>query len=258
MAELICKNCGGTMQPDEENEYAVCEYCGAKIKIEKSDAEIQKETRDKRKRERNENKQRIKKKIKKIVIIIVAINVAFYAIMLILGMFGVFDEDKKSENTTTISNSVDATATNSTVATTEKVNPIELMSLSNDLETAKQILGEETENTNDIEAYTKHTFGNVSILCEYETNNIYSICVNYESEDSKEKYTVMGINGNSTIVDCEKAIGTPYYQDYDENGNKLKNYEAEYKGNNFEVEITFVSEKPIQIRIWPTNNTYSE
>lgn len=30
MIDLKCKNCGGTMQPEENGLYAVCEYCGAK------------------------------------------------------------------------------------------------------------------------------------------------------------------------------------------------------------------------------------
>jgi len=45
MAELKCNNCGGAMQADEMNENAVCEYCGAKQRIENSlkDVFLQKE-----------------------------------------------------------------------------------------------------------------------------------------------------------------------------------------------------------------------
>lgn len=35
MIDLKCENCGGTMQPDENGLYAICEYCGARQEIEK-------------------------------------------------------------------------------------------------------------------------------------------------------------------------------------------------------------------------------
>ena len=38
MVQLKCKNCGVNMLAYEKNEYAVCEYCSATQKIEKSDA----------------------------------------------------------------------------------------------------------------------------------------------------------------------------------------------------------------------------
>lgn len=33
MIDLKCKNCGGTMQPEEDGIHAVCEYCGARQEI---------------------------------------------------------------------------------------------------------------------------------------------------------------------------------------------------------------------------------
>ena len=31
--DLKCQNCGGTMEPDENGMYAICEYCGKKQEI---------------------------------------------------------------------------------------------------------------------------------------------------------------------------------------------------------------------------------
>ncbi len=31
--DLKCQNCGGTMEPDENGTYAICEYCGKKQEI---------------------------------------------------------------------------------------------------------------------------------------------------------------------------------------------------------------------------------
>lgn len=36
MLDLKCTSCGGTMQPEENGMYAVCEYCGAKQEIQTS------------------------------------------------------------------------------------------------------------------------------------------------------------------------------------------------------------------------------
>ncbi len=35
MIDLKCENCGGTMQPEKNGLYAVCEYCGAKQELGK-------------------------------------------------------------------------------------------------------------------------------------------------------------------------------------------------------------------------------
>ena len=34
MTDLKCKNCGGTIEPEENGLYAVCEYCGSRQEIE--------------------------------------------------------------------------------------------------------------------------------------------------------------------------------------------------------------------------------
>lgn len=134
--------------------------------------------------------------------------------------------------------------------TTIQNETIELLDLFDSLETVKQTLGEETEEVKDVEAYQKHTFNEVSILCEYGTSNVYSVSVKYTSESAKNNYTVLDVNGNSTETDWDSAFGNLYYQGMDADGNSVSNYDTEYNGKWFDIEVTYSSNNPDMIRIW--------
>lgn len=255
MSDLICKNCGGTMQADENNEYAICEYCGAKQKIEKSEAELKAEILKKKQQERNEYKEKLKqktktsgKKIKKIIIILVSVIVAFYAIMLVLSFCGVFDDnDNTSNNASTNDTSMTSNINESTQAQKEV---IELLDLFDSFETAKQILGEETEETQDIEEYTKHTFGDVSILCTYETNNIYCINIDCDSAITKNEYTISGININSSQEIWDSNSYDIMYNNYNIDGDLVCDYIIKSNERTFTTEIVFKANIPDKIIIF--------
>lgn len=110
MAGLKCKNCGGNMLMDEKNEYAVCEYCGAKQKIEKSEAEIKAELMRKneeqiaQQREKaNKTNKKIKKAIQIILIIFIVSIVLFVGSAIVAGIIEAFKEDDTVSEATIVS-----------------------------------------------------------------------------------------------------------------------------------------------------------
>lgn len=268
MSELKCKNCGGTMQIDETKSYAVCEYCGEKQKIEKSGKEIVEdsfntllaksdERQKARAKKRADNREKIKpklKKVKRIILICVVLIVALYAVLMII--FSLTDDDSETDSTSsTITSSNLETTIESTSENISK-EPIEILDLFDSLETAKQILGEETEEVKDIAEYQKHTFNDISLLCEYGTSNVYSVSVKYASENAKNNYTVLGINGYSTEADWDSSFGNLYYQGSDADGNSVSNYDTEYNGKCFDIEVTYSSNNPDMIRVWIVPEDY--
>lgn len=261
MAELKCKNCGGTMEADETNSYAICEYCGEKQKIEKSEAEIKAEILKKKEQERIELKERLKektketekkiKKIVKIILICVIVVVIFYAVMMIILL--VTDD---SNNTSETNSALDIAVSDTIESTTEiasqnkAIENIEILDLFESLEKAKTVLGEETRDPQNIENYTKYSFEDVTVLCEYGTNNVYSISVEYNLENSKNKYTILGINGNSTQSDWDNTLGEMDYTNYGSYGNPICGYNIEYYGLEYTVEIVSTGNNPDKIIIY--------
>lgn len=263
MSDLKCKNCGGTMLADETNEYAVCEYCGAKQKIEKSEAELRAEILKKREQERIERNDKIKQKtksigklIKKIILIVIIFHVACFALFLILGFCGVFDDDSTTDNLQTSENSVISDTSESPTSNYDNniknSEPIEIAELFNGgLETAEELLEPQSKAPQDMEAYTKYTFNCVTVMCEYGTNSIYSIAVDYTNKNTNVDYTVFGLNQNTTQTNWDSALGEMFFQGYDSNGNPVYSYQLEYDENTtYNVEITATSEHPDKITVY--------
>ncbi len=107
MVQLKCKNCGGNMLADEKNEYAVCEYCSATQKIEKSDAEINTEYIRKSEEQIVRQREKINKKNKKtdkviqiILVIFIVSIVLFVGSAIVAGIVESFKEDNVSSETT--------------------------------------------------------------------------------------------------------------------------------------------------------------
>lgn len=259
MTELKCKNCGGSMTVDETNEYMVCEYCGAKEKIIKTEAELRQESIEKREENRQILKQKSKaiwKKIKKIILILIIIDVAFFVIMTILGFCGVFDDESTTTDVQTsekaITQSVNENPTSTYNNNVQNSESIEIADLfSGGLESAEEVLEPQSKDPQDIEAYTRYTFDCVSVMCEYGTNSIYSISVNYTNKNTNANYTVFGLNENTTRKNWDEALGESYYQGYDSDGNPVYSYELEYDENTtYSIEITATSDCPDKITVY--------
>ena len=95
MAGLKCKNCGGNMLVDEKNEYAVCEYCGAKRKNEEQIAQQREKT--------NKTNKKIKKAIQIILIIFIVSIVLFVGSAIVAGIIEAFKEDDTVSEATIVS-----------------------------------------------------------------------------------------------------------------------------------------------------------
>ncbi len=257
MAELKCKNCGGSMVADENNEYAVCEYCGAKQKIEKSEAEIKKEEKVKQQELKSQNKKKVKKTILIVLIICVVFNIIFFGVLIIWGMIDSSDEDDKTtSNITTVSEEqTKETTTKNQESSYYLSEPIEISDLfEGDLKTAEKILEPQSEEAQDIEAYTRYTFNCVSIMCKYATGEIYSISVDFTNKSTNAEYTVFGLGKDTTQTNWDSGLGDMYYQGYDSDGKPVYSYMLQYDENTeYNIEITTTSDTPDKITVYKEN-----
>lgn len=254
MAELKCKNCGGAMLADEENEYAVCEYCGAKQKIEKSEAEIKEEEKVQQQELKSQNKKKVKKTILIVLIICVVLNIIFFGVLIIWGMIDSSDEDNKTtSNTTAVSEEQNnETTTKNQESSYYSSEPIEISDLfEGDLKAAEKILEPQSEEVQNIEAYTRYTFNCVSIMCKYGTDEIYSISVDFTNKGTNTKYTVFGLGQDTTQTNWDSALGEMFYQGYNSDGNPVYSYELEYnESTTYSVEITATSDTLDKITVY--------
>ena len=258
MAELKCTNCGGIMQTDKTNEYVVCEYCGTKQKIEKSEAEIKADLLRKKEEQKAQYREKFNKKTKKIkkglmiiLIVFITIIVLFFGSAMVMGIIDSFSEDDESttSNTTeSITNEISTSSYDNDFQYTETIEIAELFN--GGLETAEELLEPQSKAPQDMEAYTKYTFNCVTVMCEYGTNSIYSIAVDYTNKNTNVDYTVFGLNKNTTQTNWENALGEMFFQGYDSNDNPVYSYEIEYNGNLFDIEITATSEHPDKITVY--------
>lgn len=149
-------------------------------------------------------------------------------------------------------NQTESTSGNKT--TSAQIEKTEISDLfSGDLEDAKKVLGDETEAEKNLDSYTMHTFGDIVIMCEYGTSNIYSIAIKY-TDDTRERYTAFGLDGNSKKSDWDKRFGDELSSNYNSDGDNIYSYENDYKGNNFGIEFTVSSETPNKITIYKYSN----
>lgn len=254
MAELKCKNCGGTMFTDENNEYAICEYCGAKQKIEKSEAEIKEEEIVQQQELKSQNKKKVKKTILIVLIICVVLNIIFFGVLIILGMIDSSDEDNKTtSNTTAVSEEqTNEKTTKNQESSYYSSEPIEISDLfDGDLKAAEKILEPQSEEVQNIEAYTRYTFNCVSIMCKYGTDEIYSISVDFTNKGTNTEYTVFGLGQDTTQTNWDSALGKMYYQGYDSDGNPVYSYTKQYDENTeYNIEITATSDTPDKITVY--------
>lgn len=138
--------------------------------------------------------------------------------------------------------------------TSAQIKKTEISDLfSGDLEDAKKVLGDETEAEKNLDSYTMHTFGDIVIMCEYGTNNIYSIAIKY-TDDTRERYTAFGLDGNSKKSDWDKRFGDELSSNYNSDGDNIYSYENDYKGNNFGIEFTVSGETPNKITVYKYSN----
>lgn len=258
MAELKCTNCGGAMLADEENEYAVCEYCGAKQKIEKSEAEIKAELLRKKAEEKAKNKETTKKGMKKFLLIFFGIFIIPFVLLLatafVMGIVDAFKEDNEAIPNTTIvaEEQIEETSAQNQETNSYYFEPIEIADLFyGGLEKAEEVLEPQSKAPQDIEAYTRYTFNNVAVMCEYGTNSIYSITVDFTNKNTNVDYTVFGLTKNTTRMNWDNALGEMFYQGYDSDGNPVYSYELEYNENTtYSVEITATSDTPDKIAVY--------
>ncbi len=110
-ADLKCQHCGGTMEPDENGTYAICEYCGKKQKIVKSEAEIKADLlrkKEEQKAQYRENYNKVTKKIgkgfKTILIVFITIIVLIFVLGIVVGIMEGFAEDDESTTSNTTAN----------------------------------------------------------------------------------------------------------------------------------------------------------
>ena len=149
-------------------------------------------------------------------------------------------------------NQTESTTENTT--TSAQIEKTEISDLfSGDLEDATKVLGNETEVEKNLDSYTRHTFGDIVIMCEYGTNNIYSIAINY-TDDTRNRYTAFGLDGNSKKTDWSKRLGNELSSNYDSDGDNVYTYENDYKGNTFNIEITVSNEVPDKITVFKQYN----
>ena len=149
-------------------------------------------------------------------------------------------------------NQTESTTENTT--TSAQIEKTEIRDLfSGDLEDATKVLGNETEVEKNLDSYTRHTFGDIVIMCEYGTNNIYSIAINY-TDDTRNRYTAFGLDGNSKKTDWSKRLGNELSSNYDSDGDNVYTYENDYKGNTFNIEITVSDEVPDKITVFKQYN----
>lgn len=121
------------------------------------------------------------------------------------------------------------------------------------MEDAKKVLGDETKAEKNLDSYTMHTFGDIVIMCEYGTSNIYSIAIKY-TDDTRDKYTAFGLDGNSKKSDWDKRFGNELSSNYNSDGDNIYSYENDYKGNNFGIEFTVSGETPNKITVYKYSN----
>ena len=149
-------------------------------------------------------------------------------------------------------NQTESTSGNTT--TSAQIEKTEISDLfSGDLDDAKKVLGDETEAEKNLDSYTRHTFGDIVIMCEYGTSNIYSIAIKY-TDDTRDKYTAFGLDGNSKKSDWNKRFGDELSSNYNSDGDNIYSYENDYKGNNFGIEFTVSGETPNKITIYKYSN----
>ena len=149
-------------------------------------------------------------------------------------------------------NQTESTSGNTT--TSAQIEKTEISDLfSGDLEDAKKVLGDETEAEKNLDSYTMHTFGDIVIMCEYGTSNIYSIAIKY-TDDTRDKYTAFGLDGNSKKSDWDKRFGDELSSNYNSDGDNIYSYENDYKGNNFGIEFTVSGETPNKITVYKYSN----
>lgn len=149
-------------------------------------------------------------------------------------------------------NQTESTSGNTT--TSAQIEKTEISDLfSGDFEDAKKVLGDETEAEKNLDSYTRHTFGNIVIMCEYGTSNIYSIAIKY-TDDTRDKYTAFGLDGNSKKSDWNKRFGDELSSNYNSDGDNIYSYGNDYKGNNFGIEFTVSGETPNKITVYKYSN----
>ncbi|MGN0459239.1 MAG: hypothetical protein ACI4IL_09740 [Eubacterium sp.] len=258
MSELKCKNCGGTMEIDETNSYAICEYCGEKQKIEKSTSQIiedglntiiskSDERRELREKKKAETKEKIKPKLKrakKIILFSIVAIVAIYIALMIV--FAVTDSDDTASK-------VNPT-TEKTFATEESTNvlneAVEITDLFYSLDKVKQVLGEESNDTLDIEEYTRYEFGNIAVLCEQGTSNIYCINIECEANESGTNYTLFNVDINSDKEIWDNLADDIMYDNYDMDGNRICDYIIKFDGKAYTTEVVFKLDAPYKIIVF--------
>ncbi len=139
------------------------------------------------------------------------------------------------------------TAKNSTSGTQKSIDVFDLFE---SLERAKSLLGNETQPSKDVGAYTQYYFKNIVIQCVYNTNRIYSVSIDYGNDDLSENLKVNGIGSNSSYSDYEEAFEDLDYFSYDNDGNRLYGYKLKNDDKSYYIEITLSEEKTEKISVY--------
>lgn len=247
-----CGKCGNELNDDDQ----YCPKCSTKFVTYNEEMKSEKRTG--------------KNKKKKIVLSIVCAIIAIFGIYIASN----WNDFKTGYNSAV--NDINQSSTESTSSKSDKLNvssqknvdesekeqsttsaQIEKTEISDlfsgDLEDAKKVLGDETEAKKNLDSYTMHTFGDIVIMCEYGTSNIYSIAIKY-TDDTRERYTAFGLDGNSKKSDWDKRFGDELSSNYNSDGDNIYSYENDYKGNNFGIEFTVSGETPNKITIYKYSN----
>lgn len=241
-----CGNCGQELRDDEH----VCSRCKHEFIEFSFEAE-----------QKNVEKKKKKRLVLSLVICLTVLLLGIAGLK-ILGVFDKIASDFKNgyedvvneitTKTTVPDQKTELQTQYETVSqvTTEQIKSIEILDLFDGLEKAREVLGSETQEEKIIDPYTKHTFKNVGVMCEYGTNNIYSITVKYDYENERNMYSVLGVDGNSNKTAWSNTFGDLVCEYFDSDGNPVFSYNAEYNGDAYSVEITASSEYPDKISVY--------
>ncbi len=252
-----CGNCGKKLNDEDE----VCPYCSAEFTEYSPEKEVEIIG--------NKKKKRFPKKAKIVCGVIILIIVA----VVILNSTGFVSDFKKGYNeavteaeTTeqnTYENSdaesdimpaatetLDTAAVSDTTAEDNSYVVIDIMDLFESLEKAEEILGAETSSIMDVEAYEQHTFGNVKILCVYDTDRVYKVTVEYDSAEAKNKYKLGKIDGNTTLDKWEAELGHTVYEGYNYEEDYVRAYSKEIDGSLYYIEIIANADTPKAISVY--------
>lgn len=239
-----CGNCGKQLNDEDK----ICPYCSAEFIVYSAEKEKQMQF------EHKKNKKLPKKAIIPIILVVIIIVAVYLNSSGFMTDFKKGYDDAVSELQTTVESSTENTTENTTEPTTEAATEtqttiqneaaINILDLFSGLEKAKEVLGEETAPVMDVEAYEQHTFGNVKILCIYDTNDVYKITVEYDSTESKSIYKFGDIDGNTTRSQWEEQLGEASYESINEDEEFVYEYSKDFDGQNYYIIITATSNTP--------------